>query len=74
MNTATLGSTILIAQMEGDRPATVTKVFTNTAIEVCAFMPLPEHIKLVTLHGSRAEAINAGQRSTGYHGYWPAKG
>lgn len=73
MQTSTLGSTVLIAQMEGDRPALITKVFSNTAVEACAFMPLPEHLRLVTIHPSRAGAINAGQRDTEYHAYWPAK-
>jgi hypothetical protein len=73
MNTAKLSGNILIAQMSGDRPATITKVFSNTAVEVCAFMPLPEAIKVVTIHESRAAAITAGQRGTGWHGYWPGK-
>lgn len=73
MNIASLTSSVLVAQMSGDRPAIITKVFSNNAVEVCAFMPLPEHLKLVTLHASRAEAINAGQKGTGYHAYWPAK-
>jgi hypothetical protein len=75
MTTAALGQTIIIAQMEGDRPAIVTKTFSNTSVEACAFLPLPERLKVVSLHPSRPEAINATQRDPiGYHGYWPAKG
>lgn len=73
MAIAALGSSILIAQMGGDRPAVITKVYSNTSVEACGFMPLPEHLKLVTLHDSRAQAISAGNSNTGYHGYWPSK-
>jgi hypothetical protein len=67
---ANLCEDILIADMAGDRPAKVTKVYAATSVEVCAFMPLPKAIKVVTIHNSRAEAINATQRGTGYHAYW----
>jgi len=73
MRTAELGSTILIAQMGGDRPAIITKVYANTSVEACAFMPMPEALGLVKLHNSRVEAIQAGQQNTGFHAYWPAK-
>jgi hypothetical protein len=36
-------------------------------------MPLPELLKVVKLHGSRGEAINASQRDSGFHAYWPSK-
>ena len=67
--TASLGDTILIAQQEGDRPAIVTKVFNNDTVEACGFMPLPEAIALVKIHQGRAEAINAGLRSSQYQAY-----
>jgi hypothetical protein len=74
MNTAALGRSILIAQPEGDRPAVITTVYSNTSVEACAFMPLPERLKVVTIHADRREAINAGlKNATGYHAYWPAK-
>lgn len=73
MRTVELGATILIAQMSGDRPAIVTKYFSATSVEACAFMPLPEVKKLVTIHPGRREAINASQRDSGYHGYLGAK-
>lgn len=73
MNTAALGHTVLIGQLDGDRPAVITKVFNSNTVEACGFMPAPEVLKLVKLHISRAEAINATQKDTGYHAYWPAK-
>lgn len=69
--TATLGASIIIADMSGDRPATITKVFSNTSAEACAFMPLPEHVKAVKIHADRREAINASQKDAGFHAYWP---
>jgi hypothetical protein len=73
MNIAALGSSICIADMTGDRPAIITKVFSNTTVEACGFMPLPETLKLVILHSCRDAAINAGLRDTGFHAYWPLK-
>jgi len=70
IRTPSLGETILLADMAGDRPAIVTKVFSNNSVELCAFTPLPKHIKVATIHNSRAEAINATQRDTRYHCYW----
>lgn len=67
---ASLCDDILIADMAGDRPAKVTKVYAARSVEVCAFMPLPQAIMLVTIHDCRAQAINACQRSSGYHAYW----
>lgn len=72
MRTAELGTTILIADMSGDRPAIVTKSFSATSVEACGFMPLPEFLKVVTIHPGRREAINASQRDSGYHGYLKA--
>jgi hypothetical protein len=66
----TMGDTIIIAQQHGDRPAIVTRAGSGELVEVCAFMPLPEHIKVVRIHANRQEAIGAGLKSTGYHGYW----
>jgi hypothetical protein len=71
MTIAALGRNILVADMAGDRPAIITKVFTNASVEVCAFMPLPEHLKVVRIHVSRVEAIGASLKDTGYHAYWP---
>lgn len=68
--TAILGATIIIADMSGDRPAIITKVFANTSAEACAFTPLPEHINVVKIHDDRRSAINASQRDTGHHAYW----
>lgn len=74
MQTAALSLTVLVAQMHGDRPAIITKVMSNTHVQVCAFMPLPEVIDLVKLHSSRKEALNASlAREPGTHAYWPAK-
>lgn len=73
MSAAALGRNIIIAQAEGDRPATITKVFSNEAVEACGFMPLPEHLKVVRVHASRAEAIGASLKDTGYHAYWPGR-
>lgn len=73
MQIAALGRTILIGQMSGDRPAVITKVFSNTAVEACGFMPLPEQLSLVKIHACRAEAIQAGQQGNGVHAYWPTK-
>jgi hypothetical protein len=73
MTTATLGASILIADMSGDRPAIITRADSATMVEACAFMPLPVHIKVVKIHSTRAEAINATQRDTLHHGYWTPK-
>lgn len=71
MRTPKLSDSIILADMAGDRPAVVTKVFSNTSVELCAMTPLPEHIKVASIHSSRAEAITAGQRDARYHCYWP---
>lgn len=72
MPAATLGRTILVADLSGDRPAVITKVFTANQVEACGFMPLPEHLKLVKIHADRREAINAGNvNPAGFHAYWP---
>lgn len=72
---AAICGTIVIAQMSGDRPAIITKVFSNRSVEACAFLPEPQALRLVLIHDSRAEAINAGQKDlVGWHAYWPAKG
>jgi hypothetical protein len=68
--TATMGATIILADMGGDRPAIITRADSATLVEVCAFTPLPEHIKVVKIHDDRRSAINASQRDTGYHAYW----
>jgi hypothetical protein len=73
MNTATLGKMILIADMSGDRPALITKVFTADSAEACAFTPLPEHVKVVKIHVDRREAITASQRDAKFHAYWAPK-
>lgn len=74
MTTAALNRSITIAQMEGDRPAIITKVFSSNQVEACGFMPLPEHLKLVTIHVDRRAALNAGLRDPiGFHAYWPAR-
>lgn len=69
MKTTAICDMLLIADMAGDRPAIVTKAFSATAAEVCAFMPEPTVIKNVTIHPDRREAINATQRDTKYHAY-----
>ena len=71
--TAKIGLTVLVADMSGDRPAIITKVLTSAVVEVCAFMPNPFVIDALQLHGTRAEAINASQADSKFHGYWPAK-
>lgn len=71
MTTTSLGQSLLIADMSGDRPATVTKVYSANCVEACAFMPLPAHLKLVMIHDSRPAAINASQKDTGFHAYRP---
>lgn len=70
--TASLGDVIIIAAPEGDRPAIITRADCATMVEVCAFTPMPEHVKVVKIHVDRREAINAAMRSTGYHAYWKA--
>lgn len=70
MRSPALGDTIIIAQQEGDRPAIVTKVFGATSVEACAFMPLPEHVRVASIHVDRREAIGASLRDTGFHAYW----
>ena len=66
----TLGDSIIIAQQHGDRPAVVTQAGGAQLVEACAFMPLPEHIKVVKIHANRQEAIGATLTGTGYHAYW----
>jgi hypothetical protein len=74
MSTPALGLTILLAEAGGDRPAIITKVFGSTQVEACGYMPLPEHLKLVTIHRDRNAAVMAGLNNpTGYHAYWPTK-
>lgn len=71
---ATLGDTILIARPEGDRPAIITKAYNATSVEACAFAPMPEHLKVVTIKVDRREAIQAGLEKPGMHfGYWKPK-
>lgn len=67
---ARLGDSIIIAQPEGDRPAVITRADSAELVEVCAFMPMPTHLQVVRIHGSRPEAIGAALRDTCYHGYW----
>lgn len=73
MNSATIGETILIADMSGDRPAILTKVFTRDSAEACVFTPLPEYAKVVKIHNTRDEAINGTLRDSMFHGYWKPK-
>lgn len=74
MNIASLGRTIILADLAGDRPAVITRVFGNTSVEVCGFMPLPEHIRMVSIHPDRHTALQAMTKdATGFHGYWPAR-
>lgn len=68
--TASLGDHIIIAQAEGDRPAIITRADSATMVEACAFMPLPEHLRIVKIHDDPREAKMAAMRSTGYHAYW----
>lgn len=67
---AALGDTILIADSAGDRPAIVTKVFAATSVEACAFTPLPEHVRIASIHADRREAIGATLRDSQFHAYW----
>lgn len=67
---ATLGETILVADSAGDRPAIVTKVFSATSVEACLFAPMPEHVRVASIHVDRREAIGATLRDSGYHAYW----
>lgn len=74
MQSAALGRHILVAQLEGDRPAIITRVDSNEAVEACGFMPLPERLRLVMLHEDRRAALNAIiKHPTVFHGYWPPK-
>lgn len=73
MNIASLGRMVLIAQPEGDRPAHIVKVLTNSMVDVTALMPLPEHMQAVQLHETRAEAVNGSLRGTAIHAYWPPR-
>lgn len=75
MNIASIGKTVIVAQMSGDRPAIITRVLTNKVVEACGFFPDPVALKTVSLHDVRAEAINAGLQRDGaeFHAYWPGK-
>lgn len=68
--TAALGDTIIVADSTGDRPAIVTKVFTATSVEACMFAPMPEYVKVATIHVDRREALHLTQKDSGYHAYW----
>lgn len=73
MTIAAIGKQVNVADMAGDRPAIITKVLTNTIVEVCAFTPEPTVIDRLRLHDVRAEAIHFNQADGHFHGYWPAK-
>lgn len=67
---ASLGDIILVADSAGDRPAIITKVFTANSVEACMFAPLPEHVRVATIHVDRREALHLTQRDSGFHAYW----
>lgn len=74
MRTAAIGDIIIVVdQPNSDRPAIITRADCATMVEACAFMPMPEHLKIVKIHIDRREAINAAVRSTGFHAYWKPK-
>ena len=70
MRIPTLGDTIIVAESAGDRPAIITKVFTATSVEACMFAPMPEYVKVASIHIDRREALHLTQRDSGFHAYW----
>jgi hypothetical protein len=71
MRTAAMGDIIIVADMAGDRPAIVTKVFSANSVEACMFAPMPEYVKVASIHADRREAISAGfSRPAVQHAYW----
>ena len=69
--TVGLGDIILVADLAGDRPAIVTKVFAATSVEACMFGAMPEYVKVASIHADRHQAIGAHLKNpTGYHAYW----
>lgn len=69
--TAALGDIIIVADMAGDRPAIVTRVNAATSVEACMFAPMPEHVRVASIHVDRREAIAAHLKNpAGFHAYW----